>query len=72
MRYSAPIDTTSIDLTTGPVAVVGGFIEVDDHLSLGDAAGLIANGFLPASLAETQPAPVAKTVEHPAGEEPAA
>ena len=48
MRYAAPKDTTSITLSTGPVDVVDGFIEVDDMLSLGDATGLIANGFTPA------------------------
>ncbi len=48
MRYAAPPHVTGITLSTGPLVVVDGFIDVPDDLSLGDIGGLINNGFYPA------------------------
>jgi hypothetical protein len=48
MRYSAPADVSSINLSTGPLTVEDGYVEVPDDASEGDLGGLAVNGFLPA------------------------
>ena len=60
MRFSAPAHMTSADLTTGPVAVIDGFIDTPDGIGPGDIAGLIANG--------CQQAPVESIASEPAAD----
>lgn len=49
MKYSAPIDTSSIFLSCGQLAVVEGVVTIPDDVDLteGDRIGLAANGFAP-------------------------
>jgi len=48
MRYSAPADVSGINLSTGPLTVVDGFVDVPDDASEGDLGGLAVYGFAPA------------------------
>lgn len=47
MRYSAPSDVSEVFLSSGPVPVIDGFIEVPEDASTANLAGLFANGFRP-------------------------
>ncbi len=52
MRYAAPSDVTEVYLSTGPLTVVDGFVDVPDDASTGDLAGLSVNGFTSAPKTE--------------------
>jgi hypothetical protein len=57
MRLLAPPHISTAFLSSGPVAVIDGAIEVADDLAPGDRAGLAASGFTPAPHAKaTSPA----------------
>ena len=48
MRYAAPSDVSGITLSTGPLTVVDGFVDVPDDASPGDIGGLAVYNFVPA------------------------
>lgn len=54
MRYSAPADVSGINLSTGPLTVVDGFVDVPDDATEGDLGGLAVYGFTPAPEAATR------------------
>lgn len=56
MRYAAPADVTSIILSSGPLAVVDGFVELPDDATQGDIGGLAMYGFYPAPMTSEAPA----------------
>lgn len=68
MRYAAPSDVSGITLSTGPLTVVDGFVEVPDGATPGDLGGLAVYGFTPA-LADAEPVTAAQ-VEGPAADAP--
>ena len=45
MRYAAPSDVSGITLSTGPLTVTDGFVEVPDDATAGDLGGLAVYGF---------------------------
>jgi len=48
MRFAAPQDVSDITLSSGPLPVVDGHIDVPDAAGAGDLASLAAYGFTPA------------------------
>ena len=46
MRYAAPADVTGINLTSGPLTVVDGFVDVPDDATPSDLGGLATYGFV--------------------------
>jgi hypothetical protein len=46
MRFKAPADISGIDLSSGPVPVMDGFVTIPDDANQGDLAGLAVNGFV--------------------------
>ena len=57
MRYATPADVTGINLASGPLTVVDGFIEVPDDAGQGDLGGLAVYGFTPAPVDATAASP---------------
>lgn len=63
MRYAAPADVGGINLSSGPLAVVDGFVDVPDDATASDLGGLATYGFLavhddaPAAVIEALSAP---------------
>ena len=55
MRYAAPSDVSGITLSTGPLTVVDGFVDVPQGATPGDLGGLAVYGFTPA-LTDAAPA----------------
>lgn len=55
MRYAAPDDVTEVYLSSGPLAVIDGFVDVPVDASTGDLAGMAANGFYLAPQASVKP-----------------
>ena len=55
IRLIAPPHTGTAFLSSGPVAVIDGALELPDDLSPGDRAGLAASGFVPAPAEKTKP-----------------
>lgn len=66
MRYAAPSDVSGITLSTGPLTVVDGFVEVPDGATPGDLGGLAVYGFTPAPTDAAQV--TAAHVEEPAAD----
>ena len=56
MRYAAPSDVSGITLSTGPLTVVDGFVEVPEGATPGDLGGLAVYGFAAAPTPEGEPA----------------
>jgi hypothetical protein len=56
MRFIAPPHVGTAFLSTGPVAVIDGAIELPGDLSPGDQAGLAASGFTAVSAEKAPPA----------------
>lgn len=48
MRFAAPEDVSEIILSSGPLRVENGFVEVPDDATAGDLGGLAVNGFVAA------------------------
>ena len=67
MRYLAPADVTGITLSTGPLSVVDGFVEVPDDVLPGDLGGLAVNGFVPVKVVAENPTPTKPPKVEPAG-----
>lgn len=59
-RYTAPVDTSGITLSSGFHLTVDGIVEVPDELTDGDRNGLAANGFRLAPAEEPKKAPPVK------------
>jgi hypothetical protein len=63
MRFAAPSDVGGINLSSGPLVVVDGFVDVPDDATPGDLGGLATYGFVavhgdaPAAVIETPAAP---------------
>jgi hypothetical protein len=57
MRYAAPSDVSGITLSTGPLTVTDGYVEVPEEATAGDLGGLAVYGFVAAP--GTAPSPVA-------------
>ena len=46
MRYAAPADVGGINLSSGPLVVTDGFVDVPDDATVGDLGGLATYGFV--------------------------
>ena len=68
MRYLAPPETTGIHLTTGPLIVVDGAVDVPDDALPGDLSGLAMNGFVLATDDHEPAAPEPEPVPESGGE----
>lgn len=66
MRYAAPSDVSGITLSTGPLTVVDGFVDVPEDATPGDLGGLAVYGFTQA-LTDAEPA-TAVQAEEPAAD----
>ena len=65
MRYAAPFDVSAIFLSSGPLTVDDGFIDVPNDAPQGDIGALAVNGFYPAPYLSPE-APPAVTKAKPA------
>ncbi len=68
MRFLAPPHVGTAFLSTGPIAVVDGAIEVSEDLPHGDRRGLIASGFTLAPAPIAKPAPAKADPAQPKGD----